>query len=150
MNASLLAIRSVAVEFARRLYTPILIGVVAGVIALLWLSLWLTTLSDWWWIFAILIIGMSFFAAICLTITGVIIRLISPARTKDQKRQARQLVDKIQRLAEVTATPKFFLFFSMMRDVVWPREEGFIASVSGDASTLKDDFARLRDSFRRP
>jgi ABC-type bacteriocin/lantibiotic exporter with double-glycine peptidase domain len=148
MNALFQTIRSLAVEFIKRLYVPIAIMVSVALVVLLGLSLWLTTISDWWWILAIFVIGFALLVIVAMVIVGFIMKFASPAQTKAQKRQAKALVDKMQHLAEVTATPKFVLFFQVIRDVLAPSSNGFIASVSDDTSTLRRDFNELKDSFR--
>lgn len=147
MNPLFQTIRSLAVEFIKRLYVPIAIMVSAALVTLLALSIWLITISDWWWILAIFVIGLALLLVGAMVASGFIIKFASPLQTKAQKRQAKALVDKMQRVAEVTATPKFVLFFQVIRDVVAPSRDGFIASVSDDTSSLHRDFNALKDSF---
>ena len=146
MNPLFQTTRSLAAEFAKRLYVPIAVTVGVVLVALLALSIWLTTLSDWWWILAI--IGLTLLVTGAIVVAGIIINFASPTQTKTQKRQAKALVDKMQHLAEVTATPKFVLFFQVVRDVVAPSQSGFIASLSDDTASLRRDFNELKDSFR--
>lgn len=147
MNPFFQTIRSLAVEFAKRLYIPIVMIVSLALVALLTLSTWLVTLSDWWWILAIFVIGLTLLVTGAIVVAGAIINFASPTQTKMQKRQAKALVDKMQHLAEVTATPKFVLFFQVVRDAVSPSEKGFIASLSDDTTSLRRDFNALKDSF---
>ena len=147
MNPLFKATRSVAVEFLKSIY--ISASIVASVTAIILISgsIWLTSLSDWWWILAIFIIGVSILAAALIVGVGFLIRFAAPARTKQQKQQSKALAEKVQRVAEVSATPRIFLLFQVAKDVVLPSERGFIASVSEDAVSLKRDFKTLRDSF---
>lgn len=148
MNPLFQTTRSLAAEFAKRLYIPIAITVGAALVVLLALSIWLTTLSDWWWILTIFVIGLTLLVTGAIAVAGVIIQFASPTQTRTQKRQAKALVDKMQHLAEVTATPKFVLFFQVIRDVIAPSQNGFIASLSDDTVSLRRDFNELKDSFR--
>lgn len=147
MTPLIKTIRALAVEFIKRLYVPVVaITAIVG-IALLSGSLWLTTLSDWWWILAILVIGILLLTTVLFVGTGLLMGVVAPTQTKDQRRQVKNLVDAMQHLAEVTATPRFFLFFQVVRDVVMPRENGFIASLTDDTSSIKEAFITLRNSF---
>lgn len=148
MHPSLLAIRSLAVEFIMRLYGPVVILVAVISVSLLGFSVWLTTLSDAWWILFGLLAIVALVVVTVLAVLWNIIRWVAPKRTKQQKRQAKALVDKIQHLTEVAATPKFFLWFQVVRDIFSPSQKGFIASVSDDTTSLQRDFAALVDSFR--
>lgn len=149
MNPLFKAIRSVAVEFLKNIYIPA--SIIACVTALLLVagSVWLTSLSDWWWVLAVFVIGASVLAAALIVGVGFLIRFAAPVRTKEQKQQSKALAEKLQRVAEVSATPRIFLLFQVAKDVIMPRERGFIASMSDDATSLSRDFKALRDSFNR-
>lgn len=148
MNPLFLTVRSLAVEFAKRLYIPVVIILIIGLVVLLALTLWLTSLSEWWWILAIFVLGFSVLTAVAMAVVWNIIKATTPVQSKAQRKQAKELVDKMQRVAEVTATPKLFLFFQVVRDVVVPSKSGFIASVSEDTSSLHRDFNDLKNSFK--
>lgn len=148
MRPTLLAIRAVAVDFIMRLYGPVTITAVVVAAALLGISGWLTTLSSWWWILFGVIALFAFVIGALLLVMWFVIKKVAPKRTKAQKAQARALVDKMQRLTEVAALPKFFLWFQIARDIISPSREGFIASVSNDTTSLHHDFMALRDSFQ--
>ena len=147
MKPTLQASRSVAAEFANRLYVPILIIAAVILAVLLALSVYLVTLSSWWVILLVIVSFVTLFAAGALTVAWVFIRLVTPLQTKLQKNMTKAFVDKLQRVAEIASTPKFFLFFQVMRDVVNPRQDGFVISATGDASSLKKDFIELKNSF---
>ena len=141
-------IRTLAADFFVRLYKPFAITLVAVFICLLGVSLWLTTTSDLWWILVIILIILTILVVIALAIAWAIIRLVTPTQSKEQRRQARALVDKLQRIADVTATPKPVLLFRVVKDIIAPSKQGFIASISQDTLSLKQDFSTLRDSFK--
>jgi len=148
MNPSLRAIRALAVDFIMRLYGPVTI-VTAGVAALLLaFSVWLTSVSNLWWILVTFVTIFTLVLAAIFITLWLIIKKVAPTRTKAQKVQARALVDKMQHLTEVATLPKFFLWFQIARDIVRPSGDGFIASVSNDTTSLHQDFIALRDSFR--
>ena len=87
-------------------------------------------------------------AAALIVGVGFLIRFAAPERTKEQKQQSKALAEKLQRVAEVSATPKVFLLFQVAKDAIVPSERGFIATVSDDATSLSGDFKTLRDSFK--
>ncbi len=147
MKPTLQASRSIAAEFATRLYLPILIITIIAAVILLAGSIYLVTLSAWWIILLVLVSLVVLFVAGALTVSWVFIRIVAPMQTKAQKKLTKSFVDKFQRLSEVVATPKFVLFFQVMRDVVNPRQDGFVISATGDASSLKNDFIEIRNSF---
>ena len=149
MKPTLQASRSIAAEFATRLYLPILISVAIVATVLLAVSIYLVTLSAWWIILLVIISLLTLFAAGALTVSWVFIRIVAPLQTKAQKKLTKTFVDKFQRVSEVVATPKFVLFFQIMRDVINPSQDGFVISATGDASSLKNDFAAIRNSFSK-
>jgi len=147
MKPSLSAIRSIGAEFAHRLYIPVVITVAITAVVLLALSIWLVTINEWWLILLVFIFGLTIFATAALVLMLAIIAKVSPLQSKAQKKQTKSFVDKLLRVAEVTSTPKFILFFQVMKDVVRPSQDGFISSVSNDTTSLKRDFLALKDSF---
>jgi len=148
LKPALLAIRSIAAEFARRLYFPVVIIFSIIAAALLGLSIWLITISPWWTILLVLVFIAILVVSALLLIGYVIIKRVAPTQSKPQKQQTKELVEKLLRLAEVTGTPKFILLFFVIKDVVKPSENGYIASISSDTVALKGDFISLKDSFK--
>lgn len=147
IKPSFLAIRSIASEFARRLYVPVAVSAAIVAALVLALAIWLVTINEWWLILLILVCGMTFFAFVALGVALIVIKKVTPQQSKIQKKQTKAFVDKLLRVAEVTSTPKIFLLFQVMKDVVRPSREGFISSVSNDTGSLKRDFVALKDSF---
>ena len=147
LKPSFLAIRSIAAEFARRLYVPAVVSVAIVALLAIALAVWLVTINEWWLILLITVCGMTFFAFMALAVAFVVIKKVTPLQSKIQKKQTKAFVDKLLRVAEVTSTPKIFLLFQVMKDVVRPSREGFISSVSNDTGSLKRDFVALKDSF---
>lgn len=148
MKPSVLAIRSLAGEYAARLFLPVLIIITISAVGLLGISIWLATLSMWWIILVVLVSIVTIAAMVALILSWLVIQIVTPIQSKDQKKQAKALVDKIQGVAEVTVTPKFVLLFRVMRDLVVPNQKGFISSVSEDSLSLSRDFSDLRNSFK--
>ena len=148
MKPSIQTIRTLAAEFFKRLYKPVAIIAAIVAVVLLAVSIWLTTLSGWWWILVVLLVFLSIVATVAFVIVWIVIKAVAPLQTKDQRKQAKALVDKMQGIAEVTSTPTPILLFRLAKDVIAPSKDGFIASI-GNATSLAKDVSALRDSFKQ-
>lgn len=148
MKPTLQASRSIAAEFIRRLYAPIALTVGIVFVCLLALSVWLTTLSIWWWI------AVGFMTFLLLLLIGILLVLriivnnIAPTRSRTQKTQTKAFVDKLQNVSEVIQTPKFILLFRIIRDVIWRRKTSYLSTLTNDTASLKRDFMALADTFQ--
>lgn len=149
MKPALLAVRSVAVEFARRLYKPVFIIVVIASVVLLAVSIWLVTINAWWAILLVVVSLWVIIATIALVVAWVIMRVVAPSQNKSQRKLTKGFVDKLQNIAEAAGTPKFILLFQVFRDVISPRQNGFIESISSDTLSLKKDFVEIKKSFEQ-
>ena len=147
MNPSLIVIRAVAAEFARRIFKPLVIAAVIISILLIVVMSWLVAMSAWWWLLAVPVFAGIVIGSVILVIAGIIIRVISPTQNKSQKRQVAAFVDRIQRLSEITQTPKVVLLYRAVRDVVAPSKSGFIQSVVTDTTSIRKEYKDLLDSF---
>jgi hypothetical protein len=148
VRPSLLAIRAVGAEYANRIYLIIAIIFVASALFSLGFSIWLTTLSSWWWILVIFLIIALSIALGVLVIVKLVIRAVKPHLTRSQRIQTKEFVDKLERLSETAQTSKFVLLFRIVRDIAAPRDHGFIASISNDTSSLRSDFTALTQTFK--
>lgn len=149
MKASFLVIRSIGAEFAHRLYFPIAVTVMVILFCLVGVSVWLTTLSSWWWVLCIVLIILTVIIGVVFAVIAIIIHAVAPVRSRIQKTQTKAFVDKLQRVSDVVQTPKIVLLFRIVRDIIWPRKNGFITSLSSDTTSLKKDFVELRDTFKQ-
>lgn len=147
MQPTILAIRSIASEFFYRLYIPVLITFAIIFAVLFILTIWLITISGWWWILFAVIFLWFVIVAILFTISGLIIKQLTPLRTKEQKQQTKAMVDKMQRAAEVTSTPKFIILFRIVKDSLRPSERGYLSSLADETLSLRKDFSELKQSF---
>jgi multisubunit Na+/H+ antiporter MnhC subunit len=148
VSNSLTALRAIGAEFAMRIYRPLALqaAIILGV--LLSVSIWLTTLSAWWWILAGLVIMSSLVAAMTLIITRLIIRAVMPEQTPEQNRQVRTFVDKLEHVSAVTQTPYVLLLLKLTRDISRPREESFIVTLVGETKSLKDEYIKIGKQMR--
>ncbi len=147
MTPSLLAIRAIATELAYRVYKPIVVtAIIVGVISLS-LMVWLVMMSAWWLFLAVPVFFALVVVALLLVFTGITIRIVSPRPNREQKKQVADFVNKIQGLSEITATPKLFLLFRVIRDVMVPSRTGYVQGLISDTTSLKKDFTSLLDTF---
>jgi len=147
LRNTIYVLRAVGVEFARRIYLPIVIVFVVIAIIACSIAIWLTTMSAWWWIFAVLVFVAVLIAGIILGVVAVVLHILNPHQTTTQKSGVKTFVDKLQGLSEITQTPKFILLFRITRDVVSPREDGFVKTTIGHTLSLRKDFESLKNSF---
>ncbi|HYG83429.1 MAG TPA: hypothetical protein VD907_00950 [Verrucomicrobiae bacterium] len=149
MKPTLLAVRAIGAEFANRIFITSAL-VTAGIsIVFIALIVWLTSLSAWWWLLGVILIFIMAFAVTALIVAKVIINSVRPTQDRTQKQQTKAFVDKLQELSEVMQTPHFVLLFQAVRDIALPRENGFIASLSSETTSLKNDFIALTRSFKK-
>ena len=147
MNGTLLVLRAIGVEFAWRIYTPILIVCAAIAIVTIGISVWLTTVSPWWWILAAAVFIGVIIAGIILTIVGVVLNIANPSQTVTQKKAVKKFVDTLQNLSEITQTPKVVLLFRVVKDIVSKSENGFVKETISHTLALRREFDQLRNSF---
>lgn len=148
VTPSILAIRSIGAEYANRLFLFVAILFSLSAAILFGLSIWLTSLSDWWWLLvALLIVAFSIGLGV-LVVFKLVIRTVRPYQTKQQRAKAKNLVNKLESLSETAQTPKLILLFRIIRDIAAPRSSGFIGSISNDTTSLKHDFIELTNIFK--
>ena len=147
MRNNVLVVRAIASEFAQRIYVPI--AFVSGIfsVVLIGVSVWLTTLSAWWWILAVLVLIGVFIALAVLLIVRVIIATVRPSQNRTQQTAIKKFVDKLQNLSEITQTPKVVLLFRVVRDAVSSRKGGFVETAIGHTLSLRKDYSDLLELF---
>lgn len=140
-------VRAIGSEFARRTLRPLTLigGLAAGV--LVGLGGWLTTYSPWWWFLEAPLILAALGFVILVMVAWTVIRLARPDQSADQSLAVSDYVDKLQRVAENLQTPQLVILYYVVRDVVRPRADSFIETVSHDSKTLAPDFASLVRRF---
>lgn len=148
MKSQLLAIRSIGAEFANRVFYPVLVTAIIITVASISLISWLATTNQWWLLLSIPTIIAACVGISVLTIAKFIIRTVTPIQSVVQKKATKTFVDKLQRLADVTQTPKYILLFQIVRDIAAPRENGFIGTLAGDTTSLKGDYVQLIRLFK--
>ena len=142
-------VRAVGAEFVRRTIKPLLvIGAVAAVV-LLALGGWLASQNAWWWLIeAVFILGSLLYIGL-LVLVRVVLQVVDPVRTNEQKQAVNDFVDKMQRVSENVQTPQFVIIYRVVRDTVRPRQHGFIETLSRDSKALAPDFVKLQRLFEK-
>lgn len=114
---------------------------------LLALGGWLTTQNPWWWILeALCIVGVVIFVVLSIAV-HLMLRAVAPPLTKHQKRSVVIFVNKLERVAEHVRMPQPVIIFYVIRETIWPKQGGFVETISNDSQTLAPDFKKLRDQF---
>lgn len=146
MNSFVITLRAIGSHLAMRLYIPAVIaaGIIVGLLVAV--GLWLTSLSDWWWL---LFIPITILGCVVLGIAMVVlslIRYVRPSQTKAQKRATSKFVDKLQGLTDIAGTPKFIILFRVVRSIAAPKKDSYLADLAGNKQ-LVNDFRELQRSF---
>lgn len=147
MKPTILAIRAVGAEFARRMYLPVAILAIVIIVAFASLTAWLISLSAWWWLLMFAVVSSACIAISVLTVLYLTIRRVTPDQNPIQHKAVRGFVDKIQLLSDTVGTPKVVLLFRIIKDIAAPRADGFIGSLTGASATVKKDFEALIKLF---
>lgn len=147
MKPTILVIRAVGAELARRIFYPVVIT--AAIIAALLLggTIWLMTLSAWWGLLLFAVISALCVGIAVFTVVRLTIKTVTPLQNPVQKKAVKSFVSKIQLLSETVGTPKFILLFKIVKDVAAPREDGFIGTLTGASTTIKKDYVGLVKLF---
>lgn len=147
MTPSFTALRSIASEFAFRVYAPVVIVMAIVAIIVTILMIWLITMSLWWLLLAVPAFLVIMLGGAVLFIGYVILKVIKPVQTKTQAKMVKAFVDKIQHLSEITQTPKVILLFRVIRDAVVVKKSSYIQSVIDDTASLKKDYQEIIAAF---
>lgn len=117
MGPFVLTLRAVGSQLAMRLYVPAVITASVVLALLVFGALWLTTLSEWWWLLFIPITVLFTIVLAVAIIIFMLIRYVRPTQTQVQKRAVGQFVDKLQGVTDVIGTPKFIILFRVIRSL---------------------------------
>lgn len=142
------AVRAIGVVFVKRLALPVLSIVGITLLVSLAVTFWLTSLSGWWWLLLAPLLLLTVLGVFAGVIGGIILRLLTPLQTKQQKQQVHQFVDNLQTTSEAVQTPFFILLFRIMKDVLFPGKESYIGTLSTSAGSLKTSFQTIVQSFQ--
>lgn len=146
MNSFVLALRAIGAGLAMRLLIPVAVIAALVFILLFGSALWLTTLSNWWWL---LLIPLTSVFCIALAIGFVLfslIRYVRPTQTDAQRRAVGQFISKLQNIAEIAGTPKFLLLFRVVKSIASPNKNTYLSDLVSNKE-LAGDFRALQRLF---
>lgn len=150
MDSTILAIRAVTAEYAKRLlWLPLIIGVAAYVVVLLLVGWIASSAGAWWWFLAILPTGI-FMVALALWILARLFAMrLAPSMNKAQRQAVRHFSKRIDKVAEHVGTPKFILIFRITKDLVARPTAGktFIGEIAQEPGEMRRAFDDLRSLF---
>jgi hypothetical protein len=148
MKPTVQAGRAIGAEFLRRKIKPLIIIITIVVVVLLAVSIWLiASVSVWWWLLLVPVLVLTTVCIIAVIISRVLLKTIDSTQSKEQKLAVSIYVDKLERVAENIQTPPYVILFRIVRDIIRPKQDGFIASMSRDSQTLAPEFRALVASF---
>lgn len=150
MNTTILAIRAVTSEYAKRLLRPILWIGLAVYIFVMTIVIWISVaVSPWWLLLAFLptilfCVGLSIWVGVRITASRV-----APAMNKEQKTATKKVVDLLSDTAERLGTPRFILIFQVIKDVMSPpkNKRTLIGELTETPGQLHHSFEDLRKLF---
>ncbi len=142
------AVRAIATEFARRLFIPILVIFCIGAIFAIILTTWLVILNAWWFLLLVPLVVVSLVCSVVLLAVGLAIRFLTPTQSVSQRTSVRGFVDSLEGVSEVVQTPKVFILFRLVKDIVRPSKQSFVSSITTNVTSLKPAFKNIIDSFR--
>lgn len=140
--------RAIGAEFLRRKFKFVLMLFIAIAIITIAILFWLVNMNAWWWIFAVPMIVFLVLGVIILLIARVLVRIVQPELSTDQRTAVIAFVDRLESVTETVQTPPFMIFFYILKDTLRPRETTFIAMVIEDSVTLRPEFKVLKNHFK--
>lgn len=147
MNSFILTVRAIGAALALRLAVPVIIITVIWFAVFFGGTLWLTTLSGWWWLLMIPLTSLFCIALGVGFVFFMLIRHVQPQQTTAQKRAVKEFVDKMQHVAEIAGTPKFLILIRVVRSIAAPTKDTYLSDILQDRQ-LVSDFKALQRSFR--
>lgn len=120
---------------------------IVGATVMIIISVFLLSNSLWWLILVTPVLLAVLAGMIILAVAMVVVRACTPLQTRAQSKAVTGFVDKLERVADVVGTPPFWLLIRIIRDAIRPQENGYIASVAKDSSSVHKDFMALQRLF---
>ena len=150
MDKTVLAIRAISSEYAKRWLLPFLcIGIGAYVVIMILIGWIATVVNSWWWLLAVVPTFVFLIALTVWIIVRIIAARISPPLTKAQKKAAQKFNKRIDAVAERIATPKFVVLYRIIKDVVVrpTSSKTFIGEITQEPGEMRRAFDDLRATF---
>jgi hypothetical protein len=147
MTSALIPIRAIATELANRVFVPVALTSAGLSILLVGGVMWLSTIGQLWLLLLVPVVMAICVAIGVLTIIKLTLITIRPAQTAVQKNAVAAYVKNLQRLSEITQTPRVVLLFRVVRDASAPSKDGFVGTLTHDTIALKKYFQALQKLF---
>ncbi|TAH31645.1 hypothetical protein EYC59_06420 [Candidatus Saccharibacteria bacterium] len=148
MKPFVLTVRAVGCEFAGRYVKALQFPFGMGAVGVTLVLVWLVHFSAWWLLLAVPLWFVMLFGVGLLVLAHMVVRAFRPPQDREQRAAVAGFVDKLQRVSEVVGTPAYWLLIKTVRDIVRPRQDGFIVQTATDSVTLHKDFLAVQRSFR--
>lgn len=149
MQSTLLTIRAIGAEYAKRLWLPVMIITLITTVALIALVWWLMQSASGWWVLAGIPVVLAGSVGIgVLWVTRLTINYVSPVKTDAQKHAVKTFVDDLEAVSEAAFLPKIHILFRVVRDIAAPRENGYVQTLTGANSRLQAGFKDIQKLFR--
>lgn len=149
-NPTTLAVRAIAVTFARQLLLPIIIAA-AVVIVLLWVGLIILTaqVSSWWLLALVLLVPATFMTILVASLLWFLLKKLTPVMSERQTTAATRFVERTSSYAEVVGMSRFVLAFHIIRRAVQKKSTSYFDELLSHSSELREDFTTVRDEFAK-
>lgn len=148
MRPFILTVRAVGCEFAGRYERALWLPFGMGAVGVTLVLVWLVHFSAWWLLLAVPLWFVMLFGVGLLVLAHLVVRAFRPPLDHEQRVVVKGFVDKLQRTAETIGTPAYWLLVKVVRDILRPRQDGFIATTATDSITLHKDFLAVQRLFR--
>ncbi len=150
MDKTVLAVRAITSEYAKRWLFPfLLVGIGVYTLVMLVIGWVATVVSSWWWLLAIVPTFVFLVALTVWIIARIIAGRVSPPLNASQQKAAKQFNKRIDKAAENIATPKFIFMYRIIKDVIVrpTSSKTFIGEIAQEPGEMRRAFDELRSTF---
>lgn len=150
MDKTVLAVRAITSEYAKRwLWLPFAIGTF-GYLFIMIIIGWVAAVADpWWWLLGIIPTILFLIALTIWIASRLIIARVAPVTNSAQRKAARRFIDRIDKVAEHAATPKFVIMYRILKDVIIrpTSSKTYIGEIAQEPGEMRRAFDDLRSLF---
>lgn len=143
-------ILAITAEFiSRKFYSASKLLVIICVIAIL-ASVWLTTVSAWWWLVAAPVLGLALLIGAAWLLVRIVIRNLATTLIGTQQRTISEFVDDLEQATEALQTPVPIVVIKLLLDLVRVRRglaTTYLGTLISDSISLRDGFRKLQQSW---
>ncbi len=150
MDQTVLAVRAITSQYAKRFLWPLLAAVVVAYIVILALIGWISAVTTgWWWLLAIVPTFILLVAVTIWLIIWVILSRLTPTMNQRQKKAVATFIRRIDKVAEHIGTPRFVILYRILRDVITrpTSSRTFIGEIAQEPGEMRREFDDIRSMF---